>query len=245
MTIEKIAILKRVYFLKTFLNVIVFLLILSVIFIAWMTVPIIMNPHGRSELTRLAANGKHLVQCIATNNVWPSAGELNPEEGTFDSSTSYFVWLVTNEIFNVQWRYFAGGGVPGAETEKEFAGKEDREEGYYNAWCIVGNIDENTPGDTPVLFIKKLGKDDHEEGGSFSKLNMKIISTQESFDRLFAGCPFKDENKFVFVCKDGSTFATFNEDMKLQNFTNIFVIPPEAENMPILRPSAADSKSSY
>lgn len=223
-------------------NVLVLLLILSVVFLAWLFLPFIAHQPHNSKLTSMAANGRNLVHIIAANNIWPKAGKLNPAEGKFDSSTSYFAWLVTNDIINVHWNFFAGEDVPRAQTEEEFVGMENREEGYYNAWCIVGNVDENTPGDTPVLFIKNLGKDGREEGSSYSELSMKKFATQESFDQLIAGAPFEDENGFVFVCKNGSAFAPFKEDMNVQNFTNIFVIPPEAENLPILRPNPADSR---
>jgi len=70
---------------------------------------------------------------------------------------------------------------------------------------------------------------------------MNKIASQESLNQLLTGEPFEDKNGFVFVCKNGSAYAPFKKDMKIQNFTNIFIIPPEAENMPILRPHPADS----
>jgi prepilin-type N-terminal cleavage/methylation domain-containing protein len=218
--------------------------------------PAITDALTRGKLTQMAANGRNLIQALMSKEtqdiytsqmvVWPKTGGDNPEDGEFDSSTSFFYWLVTNGIMNVNYNFFAGPGVPAAPTGEDFVGDGDRDEGFYTAWCIAGDVGSRTPETTPVLFTKNLGKDGDEDGQAYDQLEAKVFQTDDDIDEYFVGEPFQSKG-FVFVTKGGSAVAPFKDDMRVQTFTNLFKIYPDEDDVDelilVLRPNASDSGS--
>jgi len=216
--------------------------------------PAITDALTRGKLTQMAANGRNLIQTIMSKQtediytsspiIWPETGGDNPEEGEFDSSTSYFNWLITNKVMNVNYNYFAGPGVPAASTEKDFVGEGGRDEGYYTAWCFVGDVDSTTAETMPVLFTKNLGKDQEDKSGqTYDQLKSDVFKSDDDMEEYFVGEPFQSKG-FVFVSKGGSAVAPFKDDMRAQSFTNLFKVyydQGDTDYMPVLRPNASDS----
>lgn len=225
--------------------------LLVVIAIIGMLVSIVMPAIStalfRGKLTQAAANGRNMIQTIigreteniytTSQNAWPktdetadSNDELNADY--FDNSTQYFNWLVTNDVMNVNYNYFAGNGVPSAPDQQEFIDGQ----GEYCAWCVVGDVTDSTSETTPVLFTRNLRG--AEDSVSYTELTMQDFpSDQETFEDMFAKNPFGKKG-FVFVMKSGSAIAPFKEDMLVKNFTNLFkvYIDDDDDPLPVLRP---------
>lgn len=212
--------------------------------------PAITDALMRGRLTQMAANGRNLVQQLMAQStqdiytsqavVWPRSGGSDPDMGQFQHSTEYFHWLVTNEIMNVNFNYFAGPGVPAAPSETEFI--TGTPTGRYNAWCIVGDVTARTAETTPVLFTRNLGSDAGIDTGgqSYTELDMDVFQTDDTMSQLFVGEPFQNRG-FVFVTKGGAAFAPFKDDMRVRNFTNIFKIYRDRDDTryPVLRPGSS------
>lgn len=217
--------------------------------------PAITDALTRGKLTRMAANGRNLVQSLmaketkdiylSSASVWPRSGSSTDlEQGNFQfsCSTDYFAYLVTNDIMNVNYNFFAGPGVPAAPTEKKFTGEGDSKKGMNNAWCMSGDVGPGTDETCPVLLTKNLGYDSvppgEKSGEDYKFLDDDLkIDSKNQIPQVFTGLPFQEKG-FVFVTKGGAAFAPFKDDMQGQNFTNIYQVADYSNA--VIRPAPGD-----
>lgn len=178
----------------------------------------------RGKVLAVSANGRSLYQMLVQKQTestyttidtfWPIYGT---DDGEYENSTDYFKEMVTNGTMNVAYSFFAAPGVPTADTIDEF-------DADHNAWCVVSDAESN-PETSPLFFTKNL---------DIEALNDEITDPADSLE----GQPF-NKSAFVFTTRGGASYALIKDDLKEDNFQNLFITTDTAgedlENE-ILRP---------
>jgi type IV pilus assembly protein PilA len=207
--------------------------------------PAINDALFRGKLTSIAANGRNLHIAMLSREtesiyraqapVWPTEGSSNTFDSTtceFANSTYYFESMVTNDVLNVSFGFFAAPGVPSASGDNV-----SNFEPINNAWCVVAGVEDSTRETLPVFFTRNMvadGTDNWDE----NSIEITDFSGDENDppDELRAGVrPFGDKG-FVFVTKGGAGYALFKDDVKLINFTNLFQVTSADTNWVALYP---------
>ncbi len=187
--------------------------------------PAITSALFRGRLTATTANGRSLIQSVfaketetiyrTTESGWPKYGSPSkPEDNEFANSTDFFRAMVTNETMNVSFSFFSAPGIVPATGPTDF-------KDVNNAWCIAADVIDSYPETAAVLFTKNLG------GGSTTFDSMDDSITADTAakgvpNQLADVAPFGRKG-LSFVTKGGSGFALFKDDLKTQNFTNLFI----------------------
>jgi prepilin-type N-terminal cleavage/methylation domain-containing protein len=187
--------------------------------------PAINNALFRGRLTATTANGRSLIQSVfaketetiyrSTETGWPKYGTtLQASSNIFPNSTDFFRAMVTGEVMNVSFSFFAAPGVPPASGATDFSANN-------NAWCFVADVVDSYPETAPVLFSKNFG------GGSVVFDSMDDAITPDTTAKnvptaLGEVNPFGRKGVSM-VTKGGAGFALFRDDLKVQNFTNLFL----------------------
>ena len=154
----------------TLIELLVVIAIISIL--ATILVPAVQNGLVQAKLASVMSNGRNIYLAIAardmedvlsTERAWPAStgGGSVPEEEYADSTT-YFEWMVTNGLLNVDFSFFAAPGVSAALSTNvaDFAAEN-------NAWVITADVGTSTKDTTPVLFTRNLGDG---SGGNLTKL---------------------------------------------------------------------------
>ncbi len=201
--------------------------------------PAIADALFRGRLTASAANGRNIVQSIMaleTENIYGNSSVVWPMHDTsstgkpdyFTSSNDYFYWMLSNEVMNVSPSYFWAQGLTKADSLDSF-------DENANAWCVVADVSSRTPETTPVVFTRNLG----QGSGTFDSLDDNLGVTNANNDQvpgIVDGAPFQNKG-FIFVTKGGAAYALFKQDMRGKNFTNIFQVGTNKNE--VLRPADA------
>ena len=133
---------------------------------------IIMLPNimGHSQRSSVMNSGKRLYAGIQAWSLdhstpgWPQRmGRLDGREEvmSFPNSTAYFAWVVTNQVLDVDFSFFAAPGIKEMESTNP---KRFRAEN--NAWAVAVGVDSNTGKDVPVLWTANISR----HPGTFSPL---------------------------------------------------------------------------
>ncbi len=188
----------------------------------------------RGRVTATSVNARNIHQAIigkAVSDIYFAVSSPFPSGSRFSDSTDYFEFLVTGNVLNVAWSFFAPPGVPTARDRQEFMSPR----GERNGWCIVNDA-ENLPETAPMIFTRNLGG---EGAGSYTQLNE--LST---LDNMLGGQPFLDRG-FAFATRGGAAFALVGDDLEdVQRFNGLFVAlraSTQATNLgnQILRPGGS------
>jgi prepilin-type N-terminal cleavage/methylation domain-containing protein len=198
--------------------------------------PAINDALFRGKLTSVAANGRNLHIAMISREtesiyraqapVWPTVGTSNIFDSTrceFENSTYYFESMVTNDVLNVSFGFFAAPGVTSASGDDP-GGFEP----LNNAWCVVAGVQDSTRETLPVFFTRNLMMDKNYS----QPTEVNYLKTPTSFsgsdneppEELLANVRPFGEKGFVFVTKGGAGYALFKDDVRLVNFTNLFQI---------------------
>ena len=99
------------------------------------------------------------------------------------SSTAYLRGLVTNEAMRVDFSYFALPGLASCESSNPTDFQAEN-----NAWCVVVDLDESCPPETPFLFTRNLEID---------RLGQDAVAA-------WSDNPPFGRRGVVVICRDGS-----------------------------------------
>jgi prepilin-type N-terminal cleavage/methylation domain-containing protein len=117
--------------------------------------PVIGKAQFQAKLTKEATKARGIVEAIMAKEAgsrfsagWPQSEDPNAPS----SSTEFLMDLVKDGFLDVDYSYFAGPGMVPAMGEDDFTADN-------NIWCIVLDIDDTTPGNTPVVYTKNLDID--------------------------------------------------------------------------------------
>lgn len=150
----------------------------------------------KGKLTQQAHHAKSIVEAIIAkesssrfSSGWPQQSG-SEEDASYDSANDFLADLVEGGFLDVDYSFFAAPGMTPARDEESFrSGGES-----VNAWCIVLDINDTTPGNFPAVFLK----------------NMTDINTL-SFDE--DGVPFGTKG-FAFSTKNGEAVAVERGDIE-------------------------------
>jgi prepilin-type N-terminal cleavage/methylation domain-containing protein len=147
----------------------------------------------RGKLTKSAHCAKSIVEAIIAKEAggsrfsgaaWPSTGSSQ----SYASSTAFLASLVEDGYLDVDYSFFAGPNMEPARNRSQFLAGGAK----HNAWCILLNVNDSTPGNMPVVWTKNLkvsggsvGVDENEmpyggRGVAFATKNGEAITIEKS-----------------------------------------------------------------
>ena len=213
--------------------------------LAAILVPAVTRALESANRTRLIANGTGIYKSVfaeiadvqaelyggssvalpitATNNLSSSVPDL-----VMDNSNEYFVYLVTNEILEVNWSYFAATKIPAASgraVESSPGSWDSSTISVFgeanNAWAVVGDLDVDDTG-TPYLITRNIGG----ESDSVTAL-AENYGTNDAPE--VGGAPYEDR-ALVVVRIGGAGEAMKEKNIRWRNLN------PGKMNNPLLYP---------
>ena len=104
----------------TLIELLVVIAIIAIL--AAILVPAVQNALFQGRLTSIMNNGRNIYVAIFQESLsnpldpsasaWPiKAGATNVDRREFKDSTDYFIWMVTGNVMNVDFSFFAAPGV--------------------------------------------------------------------------------------------------------------------------------------
>ncbi len=175
--------------------------------------------------TSMSSNGRGIQQMIFGMDVrdmgLQSAGieVLKSYPVTVDApydqtSTAYFIWAVqTNILTNIDFTFFAAKGVPAKAALADFTAEN-------NAWCIVADLNDDSPANAPFLFSRNILCD---------TIDQEDVSLDETME------PFKSKQAVV-VTKGGSAKVIPADLFTADTFNPKDPITGLRYGRPVLRP---------
>jgi len=173
----------------------------------------------RGKLTQQAHHAKSIVEAVMAkesasrfNSGWPQSSPDGENQDAYGSSNDFLADLVEDGYLDVDYTFFAGPGMTPARTEDEF-----RTGGAaVNAWCIVLNVNDTTPGNFPVVFLQNM-------------TDMETLSFNQDAE------PFGIKG-FAFATKNGEAIFVEKGDIEENmNLKAIFDVGDET-GIEVLRP---------
>jgi prepilin-type N-terminal cleavage/methylation domain-containing protein len=174
-------------------------------------VPAISGALFKGKMTAALANGRGIQQAIfakdtesiytTTSAGWPQS---LPASEAFPNSSAFFVSMVSNDVLNVGWNYFAGPGLPTAANETEFLSGTP----LSCMWAVVEDVTDSTAENLPVLFSRNLNIENLVDETYTAAANGRSTLL------LATSSPFNDKG-FVFITKSGAGYSLFKNDLQV------------------------------
>ena len=187
-----------------------------------LVLPALSSALMRAKLQAVSVNGRSVIQVFYgreteliyshTANAWPrfSKSQTKVESNEFANSTDFFQYMMTNEIMSVNPSFFAASGLTAATDPTQF-------KDVNNAWCLVGDLVDTYPENSPAIFTRNL---------TITTIGDKLtgdIQRKNVVDKLDHDAnPFKDKG-FAFATKGSASFMLMKEDLRVEKFTNLFM----------------------
>lgn len=142
----------------TLIELMVVIAIIGILFT--LVSPQISKARLRGKLTEQAHHAKSIVEGIVAKEAasrfstgWPgNDSSMANEDSNYNNSNDFLADLVEGGFLDVDYAFFAAPGMAPARTENEFRGGGSE----VNAWCVVLNVNDATPGNFPVVFLKNM-----------------------------------------------------------------------------------------
>ena len=180
--------------------------------------PAFVKAHTTAAMVQTVSNGHNIyLSAFAGLDNSPVTGDDGippfPKVGQYNSSTEYFIDLVTSGVITVSYDFFAARGIPGAKSTNPVDFKAEN-----NAWCVVLGL-EDAPEDTPFMFTRNYAPDALQAGDD------PLVLTPDP--------PFGKDG-LVVVLKNGAAFYLKKNQLKNSLFNPAQI--PSGTNLVILRP---------
>jgi prepilin-type N-terminal cleavage/methylation domain-containing protein len=202
----------------TLIELLVVIAIIAIL--AAVLVPAVTGALLRGKATGMMSNAKQIHQAlfakstediyITTASTYPRKGSMNAISNTYPNSTEFFKWIVTGNVMNVSFAFFAGPGIAAARGKDANNFEEEN-----NAFSVTANMTDRTDDELPFIMTRNvsLNKLDEEfvQGG---KLKLAMEPRDEQ--------PFGDK-ALVFVTKGGSAYSLTGTQIKPDVATNLFL----------------------
>ncbi len=191
---------KRKAFGFTLIELLVVIAIIAML--AAILVPAVNKALTSAALVQTVSNGKNIytsafagqmddVVLGGDSSSWPSAGTLPS-----DTSTEYFINLVTSEVMSVSYDFFSAKGLVAVKSSDEADFRTSK--ATANAWNVVFNLDTAKEG-TTFLFTKNA--------------DLATLPAAAAEITLETTPPF-GEDGMVVVLKGGAAFSLKGKQLK-------------------------------
>ena len=202
----------------TLIELLVVIAIISIL--AAILVPAVSDALLRGRLTQIMSNGKNIYTALFAKEMedavimriapYPKKGTSDHDTMTFVDSTTFFRWVVTTGVMNVEFSFFAAPSVPQATTTNADSFLPEN-----NAWCITSGVGEGTPDGTPIFFTRNMDIDTLDEVPptiTTTELSTKLPAAGSGPSGNTDNTPFADK-AMVITFKGGSTLAPRFKDV--------------------------------
>ncbi|MDH3981680.1 MAG: type II secretion system GspH family protein [Kiritimatiellaceae bacterium] len=163
--------------------------------------PQISKARLRGKLTQQAAKARYIVEAVIAKESasrfsqgWPQPGD---GEDRYLSSTEFFKSLVEEGYLDVEYSFFAAAGMTPARGADDFSEEN-------NAWSVLQGVNDTTPGNTPVVFLRNMDL----SAGTFSEHEV----------------PFGNKG-FAFATKNGEAVSIGEGEIRNGDYKDIFKFP--------------------
>ena len=145
----------------------------NAVFISWIGVRYVSNIQKNAKQVRLQANGQMIYISLFTHSMRILGDHSNFKDSKQffldhlrassireKTSNQYFVYMVTNEILEVPWNFFAASVLPGAEGDfsKDGASSLPTFQSGDNFWSVVADLTLEDSG-APYLVSRNLAEE--------------------------------------------------------------------------------------
>lgn len=197
----------------TLIELLVVIAIISIL--AAILVPAVSDALLRGRLTQIMSNGKNIYVALFAKEMedavimkvapYPKKGAEDHATVTFPDATTFFIWVVTNKIMNVEYSFFSAPGVPQTtgSDPADFTAEN-------NAWAISAGVVEGTPDGTPMFFTRNLQINTLDQvPPTLAGIGSFMPTEKASGDE---NTPFTDK-AMVITYKGGATLAPRAKDV--------------------------------
>jgi prepilin-type N-terminal cleavage/methylation domain-containing protein len=186
----------------TLIELLVVIAIIGILFT--LVSPQVSKARLRAKLTQQSAKARYIVEAITAKEAasrfgggWPKSGDTNAT-----SSAKFLASLVEGGYLDVDYSFFAGPGMTPARDRAEFLNHPDA----HNAWLVILDLDDTTPGNFPAVYMKNL--------------DIATLSFAEEAKPL-------GSKGFAFSTKNGEAISVGQEEMNGGDFKYIFNLQGE------------------
>jgi prepilin-type N-terminal cleavage/methylation domain-containing protein len=191
----------------TLIELLVVIAIIGILFT--LVSPQLSKARMHAKLTQQADKAQSIVEAITakesgsrfSGNVWPQSDS----EFSFSSAAEFLSSLVEDGYLDVEYSWFAAPGMTPARTRAEFLANPR----LHNAWNIIMDLKDTTPGNYPAVFTK----------------NLSISGTELSFSETES--PFGNKG-FAFSTKNGEGNSVGEAEINSPDFKYIFNLKDRA-----------------
>lgn len=170
--------------------------------------PQISKARLRGKLTQQAVKARSIVEAVTAKAGGSRFSQGWPQAGEYGSSTAFLTALVEEGYLDVDYAWFAGPGMTPARDKDDFNDAN-------NAWCILLNVNDMTPGNTPVVFLRNVDPSGNVDA---------------------AALPFGNKG-FAFATKNGEAVSVEQGELNGNDFQYIFKFPDGVDTS-CLKPKA-------
>jgi type II secretory pathway pseudopilin PulG len=132
------------------------LVVIAIIAIlAALLIPAINAALLRARIAKMVSNGRQIYMAIVSYGLETGVQGLGsnpwPQSKDYANATDYCRWLVTNEVIDADFSFFAGPDVPPYQGLSAAAFTSNN-----NAWAFALDVTDETRSGTPVIFARNL-----------------------------------------------------------------------------------------
>lgn len=186
---------------------------------------------------KVGNNGKNIVMGIISANTEREAmskGSVWPSTGKYTTSNDYFKKLLEQQVLEIGFATFAGGGVGAATDINDFQTKGC-------IWDVIAGLGDNAADETPFIFTRNFGGLTVQD--LISEFGTSEVSWNDKFDTATFSKPFGDA-MVVTVSKGGAMLSLKRKYVTDQTFMNgVSLTNANASTLEII-PSASETASS-
>lgn len=212
--------------------------------LAAILVPAVTRALESANRTRLISNGTGVYKSVfaqvadVQDQLYGGGGVALPSTNTnsefyFTNSNDYFVYLVANNVINVNWSYFTASNIPGAAGQYDPGGNTTGSEFAMrnNAWIVTADLSLDDSG-TPFMITRNLGgSTELDTTGTIRQLENSTATTKI---QEVEGPPY-DDRALVVIRIGGSGEAMLDRNISWRNLnpsrkTNDLLYPGDAAN---------------